>query len=68
MKTKRRRISDRIYSLVGFFRCDCGKLCITKRRRLCTRYVNEEENWMRSCKDCYNKMDEHYAEMWKSIY
>lgn len=39
-----------------------------KRRELNTAYVNEEDNWMCSCKGCYDEVVDYYKELWENYY
>lgn len=39
-----------------------------KRRELNTAYVNEEDNWMCSCKGCYDEAVDYYKELWENYY
>lgn len=35
-----------------------------KRRWLNTRYANDEDNWVTSCRQCYEQLWEQYDELW----
>lgn len=44
----------------------CFKL--GKRRRLCTRYIEERRNWTHQCQDCYDGTNEYYLDLMKDVY
>lgn len=47
--------------------CERDNLCIMSRR-LNTAYHDEQDNWLRSCEDCYNERVEHYKDLWSEYY
>jgi len=50
-------------------RCKCGRWSWSiRRRRLNTAYVDEERNYMYSCRECYEEAYEYYAERWADYY
>jgi hypothetical protein len=62
-------IRARFHAVVSRFRCcGCGRIGWHKNRRLNTAYVNDAQNWVRSCQDCYDEMWEHYAHLWSELY
>lgn len=47
----------------------CGIKSITvKSRLLNTQYEDEQKNWQRSCKWCYDRFIAYYEELWKDYY
>ena len=44
----------------------CFKLA--KRRRLCTQCVEEEMNWTRQCKSCYEENNKYYSDLINDMY
>jgi hypothetical protein len=36
----------------------------TERRRMDTAYVNDESNYCEVCEECFEEIQEHWAEMW----
>ena len=47
----------------------CNSLQLTiKSRRLLTNYENEEENYIISCLNCFNRMDDDVNEWRKEYY
>lgn len=41
---------------------------IWKRRRLCTAYINEEQNWMYSNYSYFKEINGNYEVMWAEYY
>lgn len=39
-----------------------------RKRRLCTAYINEEQNWLFSNYSYYREIDENYQAMWRDYY
>lgn len=39
-----------------------------KRRRMCTRYEDEEKNWLYSCKSQYEEYNENYKDLLNGLY
>ena len=39
-----------------------------ERRRQNTAYVNEESNWVTTCAECFEEIEEHWAEQWREYY
>lgn len=47
----------------------CGSKSVTvERRRLCTEFVDEENNWLESCEECFVEVNGMYEDDWKSLY
>lgn len=47
----------------------CGEECDSvKRRRQNTRYANDEQNYVTTCKTCFEEIQEHWADMWSDYY
>jgi len=41
---------------------------IWKKRRLCTSYVNEEQNWLYSNYSYFKEIDSYYESRWNEYY
>ena len=41
---------------------------VVANRRLNTSYVDDEKNWLISCKECFDRMFYQYEEMWADYY
>lgn len=39
-----------------------------EKRRLNTQYIDEKQNYMTSCKNCYDEAYVYYKEMWDDFY
>jgi cyclopropane fatty-acyl-phospholipid synthase-like methyltransferase len=39
-----------------------------KRRRLCTQYANEEDNWVTCCEEQFNEINDYYKERWQDYW
>jgi hypothetical protein len=56
----------------GLYYCDyCRKIHLKKdikRRRFCTLYANEEQNWITSCKEQFEEYNSNYQDMWDEYY
>lgn len=46
----------------------CSRKGYIKKRRLNTRYVDDERNFLTSCLKCYDQAYDDYAEMWNDYY
>jgi hypothetical protein len=47
----------------------CGRPQLNIReRRLNTAYYNEDQNWLTSCKDCFDEVVAYYKERWDDYY
>lgn len=53
-----------------YFVCPCcnKKSTSVSRRRLNTAYTNEEQNWLISCRSCFECQYEYYLELWGQIH
>jgi hypothetical protein len=38
-----------------------------KRRRMNTAYVDEESNYIISCLDCFDKIEDYWTERWEEL-
>lgn len=47
--------------------CD-GDDGTVERRHQNTAYVDEESNWLTSCKECFDEAEEYWAERWAEYY
>ena len=47
----------------------CGR-CFQKieRRRLCTAYVDDERNYVKTCEDCFVETNDYYHGLWMEYY
>lgn len=41
---------------------------IWKRRRLCTAYINDDQNWLYSNYSYFREINENYEAMWKDYH
>ena len=39
-----------------------------KRRRQNTQYVDDKQNWVTLCDDCFKECEEHWRAMWDEYY
>ncbi len=39
-----------------------------KRRRQNTNYTDDSRNWIVACDECFEEIEEHWAEMWREYY
>ena len=46
----------------------CHAFSRVDRRRLNTAYVDDERNYLESCRDCFEAEVEHYADLWADYY
>ena len=47
----------------------CNTTCNSvEKRRQNTRYVNEDQNYIVSCVECYKNREEYWKEMWEEVY
>lgn len=54
--------------ILGYCNC-CGKYFkYPKLYRENTMYNDEEMNWHRECKSCFNKHENYWDECWKEYY
>jgi hypothetical protein len=51
-------------------KCPCCKRLKfnNRKRRLNTKYVNDESNWLTSCGECYEETYQYYADLWADYY
>lgn len=54
--------------LFGYFP-GCGRwFKYPRRRRQSTQYHDEESNYVTCCSDCFEEVEEHWAELWDEYY
>lgn len=47
----------------------CGRwFKYPRRRRQSTQYYDEESNYVTCCSDCFEEVEEHWAELWDEYY
>ncbi len=47
----------------------CGRwFKYPRRRRQSTQYHDEESNYVTCCSDCFEEVEEHWAELWDEYY
>lgn len=46
----------------------CGCFGLIGKRRLNTRYVEEESNWLLSCLTCHEEAISYYNDLWEEYY
>ena len=47
--------------------CDKWFRRVRTERRL-TRYVDEADNWLTCCRECRDRDDEYWSDMWEQYY
>ena len=59
-----------LLSLCCWKRCPhCQRWSQTvERRRMNTRYVNDEQNWITECDECFEDTESYWADMWDDYY
>lgn len=59
----------KLYKKLFGYCVGCGKYFkYPIKRRLNTAFIEEELNWICSCKDCYEEEVAYYKEMWLEYY
>ena len=46
----------------------CGRRRMVTTRRLNTAYADDSQNWMTSCRECFNERFDQYAEDWDTYW
>lgn len=56
-------------SVIKYQMCGCGR-CMPNviRRRQNTQYMHEESNWVTCCDECFEEIEEYWAERWAEYY
>ena len=68
---KRKKMDKRNWYLKMFGFCPyCGRWFRfgVKLRRQNTAYYKEEDNWIAACPDCFDEIEEYWAERWQEYY
>jgi hypothetical protein len=62
------KLSNKLLTFLGW--CPpCEKLFhYPKRRRLCTQYSKEEDNWVTCCEEQFNEINDYYKERWQDYW
>lgn len=78
MKKYWKQIKKQISKFVSYLKSLrlCCKKCgycenfhvFLRHRRLNTRYVNEEQNWITCCDEQFNELVDYYKERWDEYY